>query len=58
MKTTTTFIEFFNNHDVVELYVYGIGGTMTLTHDTETNCDEDYCNLSEILSEQFLDLYD
>lgn len=48
-----TFVEFWNNNDVTEIFVAGNGcpAGRTFTHDTDTEVDEDYCDLGELIRE-------
>lgn len=48
-----TFLEFWNNNDVTEIFVAGNGcpSGQTFTHDTDTEIDEDYCDLEELIQE-------
>lgn len=50
---TMTFLEFWNNNDTSTLWIVtvGIPAGLTLTHDTETEDDDDYCDLGEWVSE-------
>ncbi len=46
-----TALEFWNNNSVSEIFVAGNGcpGGQTFTHDTDTDNDEDYCDLTDVL---------
>ncbi|KKN12837.1 hypothetical protein LCGC14_1012480 [marine sediment metagenome] len=57
-KTATTFGEFWNEHDIVEVFAAGNGcpggQTLTDTTDDETVAGEDYCDLWECLEQGFI----
>lgn len=48
-----TFLEFWNDNNVTEIFVAGNGcpGGQTFKHDTDTEIDEDYCDLGELIQE-------
>ena len=48
-----TFLDFWNDNDVttLRLVTVGIPGGLTLTHDTETDDAEAYCDLGDWVSE-------
>lgn len=54
-----TFNEFSNSNDVTYLWICGEGHELKagidLKHDVDTDCAEDYCDLTELLSEEQFD---
>lgn len=54
-----TFEDYFQSHDIKSIYLLTVGGPQEIFHDTETECEEDWCDLDQLLREsQFKDLFD
>lgn len=52
-----TFNEFWANNDVKTIWLTSVGspGGIELTHNVDTECEEDYCDLGEIVNESQFD---
>lgn len=57
MTVTMTFNEFWNNSDVKTIWLTSAGspGGIELTHNVDTDCEEDYCDLGEIVNDPHFD---
>lgn len=53
-----TFLEFWKNNNVESIFVNTTGGSSELFHNVDTDCDEDYCDLFELVNEQQFDFLD
>jgi hypothetical protein len=49
-----SFNDFWNNSDVQTIWIVttGIPSGVTLTHDTDTDSEDDFCDLAEFTNEQ------
>ena len=50
-----TFREFWNDNEITELFVAGTGcpAGLTYTHNVDTDVDEDYCDLGDLIDSLF-----
>lgn len=57
-----TFNDFWCRNEVNTIWLVGVGqglqDGMEITNNTETDCDEDYCDLSELINESQFDFLD